>query len=107
VARKQLDALPELESISASLIRVANEIRFASRGYRGFLDRQKIDQQTLERLYQFDLELLDDVDAIRDGAEKVRSADAASLSAASADLSRSVDALSAAFTARQNILSEE
>jgi hypothetical protein len=105
--RKQLDALPRLDSLSSSLNRVANEIRYASRGYRGFLDRQKIDAEKLDRLYQFDLELLDDVESVRSGADSVRAAEPVSLRQACDALALELDALGSAFTRRSNILSEE
>jgi hypothetical protein len=107
VERKLLDALPAVDAAASLLARVANEIRYASRGYRAFLDRQKIDREKLDRIYQFDLDLVDEVERIRELADKLTASDAVSLGEGAAALMRETSALAGLFTRRQNILSEE
>jgi hypothetical protein len=105
--QRNLKPLPRLEQLGSKLARVANAIRFASRGYHGFFDARKIDQATLEKLYGFDLELVDDVDAVHGQAASIEAslADEEALRRAADQLSSSIDALESAFNQRQNILS--
>lgn len=107
VERKLLTQLPQLESLSSKLNRTANEIRYASRGYRGFFDRDRVDQRKLDRLYQFDLDLVDEVEKIRALSVNLGESEESSLGTACTALSREIDSLGALFASRQHILNEE
>jgi hypothetical protein len=61
-----LDALNEIETARKRLDKVVNRIRYADRGYAGFFDTIKVDEATLARVYEFDLGLLADVEAVRE-----------------------------------------
>jgi len=69
-----LDDLGDLGRLSAKLDKISNEVRYASRGYRGFFDNYKLTQEKLDQLYDFDLNLLNEVEAIRLGLEKLSTA---------------------------------
>ncbi len=63
--RNQLDPLDELDWLSSHMQQVADTIRHASYGYRGIFDLKfKIREEELDRLYSFDLSLLDEIDQI-------------------------------------------
>jgi hypothetical protein len=59
-----LEPLEELDRLSAHLQQLADTVRHASYGYSGIFDLDKIREEELDRLYEFDLYLMDDVDAI-------------------------------------------
>jgi len=73
--RRQLDAgnlaeLDDLDRLSQKLFKVANSIRFASYGYSGFFDQVKIQENELDRIYQFDLSLLGDVETLENNLKQ-------------------------------------
>ncbi|MCP4647732.1 MAG: hypothetical protein GY852_08400, partial [bacterium] len=43
----------------------ADKVRFASRGYRGWFDMHKVQENELDKLYQFDCLLTEDVEKIQ------------------------------------------
>lgn len=63
-----LDGINDLESARKRLDKVINRIRYADRGYAGFFATIKIDEAALARVYEFDLGLVRDVDAVRAAA---------------------------------------
>ena len=69
VKREQLGAgnleiLDDVDRLSQKLFKIANMIRHASYGYAGFFDQVKIQEAELDRIYQYDLSLLGDVEAL-------------------------------------------
>src|SRR5262247_1109277 len=60
-----LDVINDIETARKRLDKVVARIRYADRGYAGFFDAIKVDEAVLERVYDFDLSLLDGVDAAR------------------------------------------
>ncbi len=60
----QLDGLDDLDRLAQKLFKAAGSIRYASYGYAGFFDQVKIQEAELDRLYQHDVSLLSDVEAI-------------------------------------------
>ncbi|MGQ9655399.1 MAG: hypothetical protein ACUVXD_15170 [Thermodesulfobacteriota bacterium] len=59
-----MEPLDELGRLSSHLQQLADTVRYASYGYSGIFDLDKIREEQLDRLYEFDLYLMDDVDAI-------------------------------------------
>lgn len=55
------ELIKALDSIKRILDLTANQIRYASCGYSGFFDVAQVDKTDLERLYQFDLGIENDV----------------------------------------------
>jgi hypothetical protein len=92
-----LDALNDVETARKRLDKVANRIRYADRGYAGFFDAIKVDEAMLARVYEFDLALLGDVEAVRQAA-------AGPIDAAKGLIGR-LDTLDAKLTEREAILS--
>jgi hypothetical protein len=69
VKREQLNAgkledLDDVDRLSQKLFKIANLIRHASYGYSGFFDQVKIQEAELDRIYQYDLSLINDVEAL-------------------------------------------
>jgi DNA-binding XRE family transcriptional regulator len=72
IKREQLNAgnlaeLDDVDLLSQKLFRIANTIRHASYGYAGFFDQVKIQEAELDRIYQYDLSLVSDVEALENG----------------------------------------
>ena len=63
--KSQLGPLAELDRFSSRMQQMADTIRYASYGYAGIFDVEKIREEELGRLYTFDLSLLDDVEMIQ------------------------------------------
>jgi hypothetical protein len=60
----QLDGLDEIDRYSQRLIKIGNLVRHATYGYSGFFDQQKIQEPELDRIYQYDLSLVSDVEEL-------------------------------------------
>jgi hypothetical protein len=61
----QLAHLDDLDRLAGHIQQLADTIRYASYGYSGIFDLEKIREDELDRLYAFDLSLMDDIDKIR------------------------------------------
>jgi len=62
LAAGQLEQLDDLDRLSSKLFKSANSIRHASYGYSGFFDQVKIEENELDRIYQYDLSLITTID---------------------------------------------
>jgi len=92
-----LDAINDIEAARKRLDKLINRIRYADRGYAGFFDAIKVNEAVLDRVYQFDLSLLQ-------GVEDVRRA-AAGTEQTVQGMIAGIDALGARLAEREEILS--
>jgi hypothetical protein len=67
----KLDALPACDRLRARLDKVIGRIRGAMQGYSGFFDLVQVDEKTLDRVYQFDVSLMDEVETAAEAIEKL------------------------------------
>jgi hypothetical protein len=63
-----LGAINDIETARKRLDKLINRIRYADRGYSGFFDTVKVDENMLGRIYTFDLGLLEAVEGIAQAA---------------------------------------
>jgi hypothetical protein len=96
-----LDAINDIETARKRLDRVVARIRYADRGYSAFFDRVKIDEAMLERVYDFDLLLLDGVEQVRAAAAR----GSAEPAPAVRDMIAQLDALDTKMGERDTLLS--
>ena len=61
----QYDLLEELDRLSSRIQQMADTIRYASYGYTGIFDLEKIREKELDRLYSIDLSLMDDLEGLQ------------------------------------------
>jgi uncharacterized protein (DUF58 family) len=61
----QYDLLEELDRLSSRIQQMADTIRYASYGYAGIFDLEKIREEELDRLYSIDLSLMDDLERLQ------------------------------------------
>lgn len=70
----RLDPLPELDRVCSRLQQMADTVLYAAYGYGGIFDLEKIRQEQLERMCEFDLYLFDDVEAMEEEAQNLAKA---------------------------------
>ena len=63
--KAQMDSLARLDRFSSRLQQMADTIRYASYGYSGIFDLDKIREEELDRLYSFDLSLVEELERIQ------------------------------------------
>ena len=66
-----LNLLAAMDRLSSRLQQMADTIRYASYGYGGIFDLEKIREDELDQLYAFDLALLGDIDGIQGQMEEM------------------------------------
>jgi hypothetical protein len=99
-----LDVMNDVETARKRVDKVVARIRYADRGYAGFFDAIKVDEAMLQRIYDFDLSLLDGVDAARVAASDAAAAPAEGRREALQALTARIDALDARLAEREAIL---
>lgn len=72
-----LGAVNDFDRVTKRLERVTDEIRFASRGYRGWFDMHKVRENELEDLYAFDVGLIEDIEKLEEALKVLQAAAAA------------------------------
>lgn len=97
-SREGLGAMNEIETARKRLDKVIARIRFAERGYSGFFDAVKVDENLLAKAYEFDLGLLQDVEAISQAAGEARK------TSATQPLISAIDALDTRLGEREALL---
>ena len=99
-----LEAINGIETARKRTDKVAARLRYADRGYSGFFDAIKVDEAALDRVYQFDLALVNGVEEAR-AAAKAAGVAAGGISPALEALVGKLDALDAALGEREQLLS--
>jgi hypothetical protein len=69
-----LAAASDLDRISKRLEKATDEVRFADRGYRGWFDMHKVREEELDKLYEFDIALVEDVQELEKAFEELSTA---------------------------------
>jgi len=72
-----LIAVSNLDRVQKKLEKVTDEIRYASRGYRGWFDIHKVREDELDSLYAFDVGLLENIDELDQAVTSLEAAAAA------------------------------
>jgi hypothetical protein len=62
------------DRLTKKLELAADKVRFASRGYRGWFDMHKVQEEELDKLYEFDCSLTEDVEKLQIDFESLGSA---------------------------------
>ncbi|MDZ7616987.1 MAG: hypothetical protein U1E05_08285 [Patescibacteria group bacterium] len=60
----RIDALPQLDRMRGRLDKLIGRIRGAMQGYSGFFDLVRVDEALLERVYEHDLALMEQIEAL-------------------------------------------
>ena len=78
ISHKGIQYVDDLESAAIKLRQFIDKIKTATYGYAGFFDAVKINEDSLERIYQYDLKLLEMVDEVTRAIDHVENAIASS-----------------------------
>ncbi len=62
------------DRLTKKLEMAADKVRFAARGYRGWFDMHKVREEELDKLYQFDVALVEDVERLEEDFTRVTDA---------------------------------
>lgn len=74
VAGKMLEYVDDVEVAAIKLRTFVDRLRGASRGYAGFFDAVRVNQDELDSLYQYDLELLETVNLVAEAVDGLEAA---------------------------------
>jgi hypothetical protein len=99
----QIDALPLCERCHSRMDTLAARIRGAVRGYSGFFDFVRVDEQLLDEIYRHDMALVGDVDALLKQIDGLNTT-SDSASTVLGDLLRSIGELERRFEQRGALL---
>lgn len=58
----QIDVLPQFDRLRGRIDKLSSRIRGAMKGYSGFFDLVRIDEAALDRVYEFDSGMVENVD---------------------------------------------
>lgn len=70
-SKGQMESLAKLDRFSSHLQQMADTIRYASYGYSGMFDLEKVREDELDRLYSYDLSLVEELERIQKGVEEI------------------------------------
>ncbi len=71
ISQGEIASVDDLEAAAIKLRQFVDRVRTAAYGYAGFFDAIKINQEELAQLYQYDLSLLESVDAVKNAIDNV------------------------------------
>jgi hypothetical protein len=105
----QIEFVDDAERAVMKLQLLIDRIKSASYGYAGLFDAVKVKEDELDRLYEFDNQLVDEVDQIAAGIDKVTSAVMAGngIGVALAELILTVEQANLTFNHRREAILQE
>lgn len=70
--KKKLQLLSPLDQFTRRLDRMRDSIKYASYGYRGIFDQEQADLEALDKIYSFDLSLIEQVEGLHTEATELK-----------------------------------
>ena len=74
VSAKMLELVDDVEAAAIKLRTLVDRVRGAPRGYAGFFDAVRINQDELDGLYQYDIKLLESADRVAEAVDGLEAA---------------------------------
>ncbi|MEK6247573.1 MAG: hypothetical protein N2C12_05290 [Planctomycetales bacterium] len=71
----QIKILPQCDRLRGRIDKLSSRIRGAMKGYSGFFDLVRINEEVLDRIYEFDSGLLDQIDGYANSVEQLGKAE--------------------------------
>ena len=106
LSQGNLAVMDPFDRISNKLDRIVERIRHAARGYAGFFDAVKVNEEELDRIYQYDLSLVDGINSAEEALQAVSSVadQGGDLQPVLRSMRSRVDEVDAALDEREKIL---
>lgn len=102
-AAGNLDALPAVERVRLRLDKLQSRITSAMQGYSGVFDLVRINETVLDRVYEHDANLVDEVETLADTIEALPGKTEPPATLAT-EILKQIDALEEAWDLREDIL---
>ena len=67
----RIDLLPQSDRLRGRIDKLSSRIRGAMKGYSGIFDLVRIDESVLDRIYDFDAALVDQIDTFASAVEEI------------------------------------
>jgi hypothetical protein len=99
----QIDLLPQVDRVRGQLDKLLGRIRGAVQGYSGFFDLVRVDEGLLDRVYEHDVAMMQQVDALAGAVESLPDSQQ-KLAALLPDLLRQADELERVWDVREDLL---
>ncbi len=99
----QIEVLPQVDRLRGRLDKLIARIRGAMQGYSGFFDLVQVNEDLLDRVYDFDVNLMEQVELLAESVEKLPG-EPSRITAALPNLHHQADAMEKAWDERENIL---
>jgi len=99
----QIDLLPQVDRVRGRLDKLIGRIRGAVQGYSGFFDLVRVDEELLDRVYERDVALIAQVDALAAAVENLPDKKE-KLAVLLPDLLRQTDELEHLWDQREDVL---
>jgi len=99
----QVDLLPQVDRLRSRLDKFIWQLRSAMQGYSGFFDLVRIDEALLDRVYEHDVAVMDEVQTLAESIEALP-ARGDQLPAALPELLNQIDNVESQWSARNDIL---
>jgi len=101
----RLEVLDDIDRVDLLFENVVDRLGFASYGYAGFFDAARVDEEALDRLYEYDEKLATAVDAVTAKVDAVAAAaDGDALGQPLDELKQELKAFEARLDERQNAI---
>jgi len=99
----QIDILPDIDRLRGRLDKLISRIQGAMQGYSGFFDLVQVREDLLERIYEHDIGLMEQVDSLAEAVERLPGRQE-EITAALPELHRQIDALDRQWDLREDML---
>lgn len=104
LADGNLEAVEPCDRVGNVIDRLIERVRHASRGYVRFFEAHKVKEELLNRVYEFDMALLVNLNAIEEGVKGLYGAIGGNFNGAVRAVKSSVEELDAKLSERERIL---
>lgn len=101
----QMKMMTKLDDVNNLIDRVAGRLRHANYGYAGFFDQNQVNEEELNRIYEFDLSLVNELQHAEEALQGLESSlGAETVSARITDLQKAVRAVDSKLDERERLL---
>jgi len=106
--RRYFDVLTDMDRLVAKMDRITEKINHASYGYTGFFDAVKVKEENLDRMIEFDNQLIDNVNALTNEVDvfkaELASGENKNMKTRIQIITDKVEGLESAFDKRQEVI---